>query len=150
MTKRITTCKPLAYTTADVPKAYPYGAEAYLQTGKNNTGATKEGLSLGCMVGYKFLPSLSATMGIDYLSGNNTTDSPDKDKVFTPFSGTNHKFYGFMDYYYVSYTPKVGLLNPYISATIKTSEKGNLSATGHLLPFCRQDRRKNTSLRCGS
>ena len=36
-----------------------------------------------------------------------------------------------MDYYYVSYTPKVGLLNPYISATIKTSEKGNLSATGH-------------------
>ena len=93
-----------------------YGAEAYL---------------LAAMVGYKFLPSLSATMGIDYLSGNNTTDSPDKDKVFTPFSGTNHKFYGFMDYYYVSYTPKVGLLNPYISATVKTSEKGNLSATGH-------------------
>lgn len=108
-----------------------YGAEAYLQTGKNNTGATKEAYLLAAMVGYKFLPSLSATMGIDYLSGNNTTDSPDKDKVFTPFSGTNHKFYGFMDYYYVSYTPKVGLLNPYISATVKTSEKGNLSATGH-------------------
>ena len=108
-----------------------YGAEAYLQTGKNNTGATKEAYLLAAMVGYKFLPTLSATMGIDYLSGNNTTDSPDKDKVFTPFSGTNHKFYGFMDYYYVSYTPKVGLLNPYISATVKTSEKGNLSATGH-------------------
>ena len=108
-----------------------YGAEAYLQTGKNNTGATKEAYLLAAMVGYKFLPSLSATMGIDYLSGNNTTDSSDKDKVFTPFSGTNHKFYGFMDYYYVSYTPKVGLLNPYISATVKTSEKGNLSATGH-------------------
>ena len=108
-----------------------YGAEAYLQTGKNNTGATKEAYLLAAMVGYKFLPSLSATMGIDYLSGNNTPDSPDKDKVFTPFSGTNHKFYGFMDYYYVSYTPKVGLLNPYISATVKTSEKGNLSATGH-------------------
>ena len=108
-----------------------YGAEAYLQTGKNNTGATKEAYLLAAMVGYKFLPSLSATMGIDYLSGNNTTDSSDKDKVFTPFSGTNHKFYGFMDYYYVSYTPKVGLLNPYISAIIKTSEKGNLSATGH-------------------
>ena len=108
-----------------------YGAEAYLHPGKNNTGATKEAYLLAAMVGYKFLPSLSATMGIDYLSGNNTTDSPDKDKVFTPFSGTNHKFYGFMDYYYVSYTPKVGLLNPYISATVKTSEKGNLSATGH-------------------
>ena len=108
-----------------------YGAEAYLQTGKNNTGATKEAYLLAAMVGYKFVPSLSATMGIDYLSGNNTTDSSDKDKVFSPFSGTNHKFYGFMDYYYVSYTPKVGLLNPYISATVKTSEKGNLSATGH-------------------
>ena len=108
-----------------------YGAEAYLQTGKNNTGATKEAYLLAAMVGYKFLPSLSATMGIDYLSGNNTTDTSGKDKVFTPFSGTNHKFYGFMDYYYVSYTPKVGLLNPYISATLKTSEKGNLYAAGH-------------------
>ena len=108
-----------------------YGAEAYLQTGKNNIGATKEAYLLAAMVGYKFLPSLSATMGIDYLSGNNTPDSSDKDKVFTPFSGTNHKFYGFMDYYYVSYTPQVGLFNPYISATLKTSEKGNLYAAGH-------------------
>ena len=111
-----------------------YGAEAYLQTGKNNTGATKEAYLLAAMVGYKFLPTLSATMGIDYLSGNNTPDSSDKDKVFTPFSGTNHKFYGFMDYYYVNNTPQipqVGLFNPYISATLKTSEKGNLSATGH-------------------
>ena len=108
-----------------------YGAEAYLQTGKNNIGATKEAYLLAAMVGYKFLPTLSATMGIDYLSGNNSPDTSGKDKVFTPFSGTNHKFYGFMDYYYVSYTPKVGLLNPYISATVKTSEKGNLSATGH-------------------
>ena len=108
-----------------------YGAEAYLQTGKNNIGATKEAYLLAAMVGYKFLPKLSATMGIDYLSGNNSPDSSDKDKVFTPFSGTNHKFYGFMDYYYVSYTPQVGLFNPYISATLKTSEKGNLYAAGH-------------------
>ena len=108
-----------------------YGAEAYLQTGKNNTGATKEAYLLAAMVGYKFLPTLSATMGIDYLSGNNSPDTSGKDKVFTPFSGTNHKFYGFMDYYYVSYTPQVGLFNPYISATLKTSEKGNLSAVGH-------------------
>ena len=108
-----------------------YGAEAYLQTGKNNIGATKEAYLLAAMVGYKFLPTLSATMGIDYLSGNNSPDTSGKDKVFTPFSGTNHKFYGFMDYYYVSYTSKVGLLNPYISATVKTSEKGNLYAAGH-------------------
>ena len=108
-----------------------YGAEAYLQTGKNNTGATKEAYLLAAMVGYKFLPTLSATMGIDYLSGNNSPDTSGKDKVFTPFSGTNHKFYGFMDYYYVSYTPQVGLFNPYISATLKTSEKGNLYAAGH-------------------
>ena len=111
-----------------------YGAEAYLQTGKNNIGATKEAYLLAAMVGYKFLPTLSATMGIDYLSGNNSPDTSGKDKVFTPFSGTNHKFYGFMDYYYVNNTPQipqVGLFNPYISATLKTSEKGNLYAAGH-------------------
>lgn len=111
-----------------------YGAEAYLQTGKNNTGTTKEAYLLSAMVGYKFLPTLSASMGIDYLSGNNSPDTSGKDKVFIPFSGTNHKFYGFMDYYYVNNTPQipqVGLFNPYISATLKTSEKGNLYAAGH-------------------
>nr|WP_311459127.1 alginate export family protein [uncultured Capnocytophaga sp.] len=112
--------------------ALRYGAEAYLQTGKSATGQDKEAFLLAALVGYQFTPAFSATLGLDYLSGNDTNDpTATKDKAFNPFSGTNHKFYGFMDHFYVSYSPSVGLLNPYLNLTLKTSDKGNLSATGH-------------------
>ncbi len=38
--------------------------------------------------------------GFEYLSGN-SYDKTDKVYAFTPFYGTNHKFNGFMDYFYV-------------------------------------------------
>lgn len=111
--------------------ALRYGAEGYLQTGKNAAGKDKEAFLLAALVGYEFTPAFSATLGLDYLSGNDTNSSSNKDKAFNPFSGTNHKFYGFMDHFYVSYSPSVGLLNPYLNLNLKTSDKGSLSATGH-------------------
>ena len=36
-----------------------------------------------------------------------------------------------MDYYYVGFTPSAGLLNPYLTANVRTGEKSNLSATFH-------------------
>lgn len=111
--------------------ALRYGAEGYLQTGKNAAGKDKEAFLLAALVGYQFTPAFSATLGLDYLSGNDTNSSSNKDKAFNPFSGTNHKFYGFMDHFYVSYSPSVGLLNPYLNLNLKTSDKGSLSATGH-------------------
>ena len=112
--------------------ALRYGAEAYLQTGKNATGQDKEAFLLAALVGYQFTPAFSATLGLDYLSGNDTNNpTATKDKAFNPFSGTNHKFYGFMDHFYVSYPPSYGLLNPYLTLNLKTSDKGSLSATGH-------------------
>ena len=111
--------------------ALRYGAEGYLQTGKNAAGKDKEAFLLAALVGYQFTPAFSATLGLDYLSGNDTNSSSNKDKAFNPFSGTNHKFYGFMDHFYVSYSPSVGLLNPYLNLNLKTSDKGSLSAIGH-------------------
>lgn len=112
--------------------ALRYGAEGYLQTGKNAAGKDKEAFLLAALVGYQFTPTFSATLGLDYLSGNDTNSSSNKDKAFNPFSGTNHKFYGFMDHFYVlPNSPKVGLLNPYLNLNLKTSDKGSLSATGH-------------------
>ena len=112
--------------------ALRYGAEGYLQTGKNAAGKDKQAFLLAALVGYQFTPAFSATLGLDYLSGNDTNDpTATKDKAFNPFSGTNHKFYGFMDHFYVSYSPSYGLLNPYLTLNLKTSNKGSLSATGH-------------------
>ena len=121
--------------------ALRYGAEGYLQTGKSATSKNKDGsitpskdkqaFLLAALVGYQFTPAFSATLGLDYLSGNDNTNDTAKDKTFNPFSGTNHKFYGFMDHFYVSYSPSVGLLNPYLNLNLKTSDKGSLSFTGH-------------------
>ena len=113
-----------------------YGASAYMQTGKNNTGADKSAYMFAVNAGYKFSPIFSLAAGVDYLSGNASDDTSGKDKKFNPFSGTNHKFYGFMDYYYVgapgsNAAPSAGLLNPYLTANVRTGEKSNLSATFH-------------------
>lgn len=113
-----------------------YGASAYLQTGKNAQGTEKSAYMFAVNAGYKFSPIFGLTAGVDYLSGNASDDTSGKDKKFNPFSGTNHKFYGFMDYYYVGApgskaAPSAGLLNPYLTANVRTGEKSNLSATFH-------------------
>jgi len=102
-----------------------YGASAYLQTGKNAKGQDKSAYMFAVNAGYKFSPIFSLAAGVDYLSGNASDDTSGKDKKFNPFSGTNHKFYGFMDYYYVgapgsNAAPSAGLLNPYLTANVRT------------------------------
>jgi hypothetical protein len=54
--------------------------------------------------------------GFDILSGNNTTNPADKvNRRFDPLYGTPHKFWGFMDYYYVGTgSPAAGLQNYYL------------------------------------
>ena len=113
-----------------------YGASAYLQTGKNAAGAKKSAYMFAVNTGYKFSPIFGLAAGVDYLSGNASNDTSGKDKKFSPFSGTNHKFYGFMDYFFVgapgsNAAPSAGLLNPYLTANVRTGEKSNLSATFH-------------------
>lgn len=73
-------------------------AEYYYQMGKNSMGANKRA----------YMASLSAALssaqfkfelGTDYLSGDrsNTVNN----EAFDPLYGTHHKFYGYMDYFYV-------------------------------------------------
>lgn len=117
------------YTGAS--NALKYGLTSYFQTGKNAGGATKSAYMFAVNMGYKFSDIFSLSGGIDYLSGKNADDTSGKDKAFDPFSGTNHKFYGFMDYYYVPAVNPFGLINPYLTASFRTGEKSNLSATWH-------------------
>jgi len=121
--------------------ALRYGAEGYLQTGKSATSKKKDGsitpskdkqaFLLAALVGYQFTPAFSATLGLDYLSGNDNTNDTAKTKLSNLSPVPTIKFYGFMDHFYVSYSPSVGLLNPYLNLNLKTSDKGSLSFTGH-------------------
>lgn len=75
------------------------------------------------------------TIGFDYLSGSSVNDT--KDKSFNPLYGTNHKFYGFMDYFYVGnfhgQQGKVaGLLDVYAKANFKMGPKSSLQTHFHL------------------
>ncbi len=55
-----------------------------------------------------------------------------KNKSFFPLYGTNHKFNGFMDYFYVgNHANNVGLNDLYAKAVFKTGATSNLLAKVH-------------------
>jgi hypothetical protein len=70
--------------------------------------------------------------GFEHLSGN-SYDKNDKNYAFTPFYGTNHKFNGFMDYFYVgNHINSVGLNDVYLKYSYK---KDKFGFDGHLHYF---------------
>ncbi|GAB5558308.1 MAG: alginate export family protein [Schleiferiaceae bacterium] len=72
---------------------------AYAQTGQNSVGVDIPFaylLSLALTYQTDFMP---ITIGGDFLSGTSQNDT--EDHSFDPLYGTNHKWYGYMDYFYV-------------------------------------------------
>lgn len=102
-------------------------ANAYLQTGKTGNGSDLNAhnllLEATCPHGM--------TLGYERLSG--TAYDDDQNKSFTPLYGTNHKFNGFMDYFYVgNHANNVGLNDIYAKYNYS---KGKWSWNAHLHYF---------------
>lgn len=91
-------------------------AATYIQTGKSlDTDITA--FYYAGNVGYKINDNFNVGAGIEYLSGKDMDDIDVEIKSFAPFFGTNHKFNGWMDYFYVgNHGGSVGLTD--INATI--------------------------------
>ncbi|MCK0109955.1 alginate export family protein [Flavobacteriaceae bacterium S0825] len=73
---------------------------AYLQAGKaidNDVSASNFTGNLA----YKVSSDISLGIGYEYLSGKDQDDVDSDIKSFMPLFGTNHKFNGLMDYFYV-------------------------------------------------
>ncbi len=70
--------------------------EVAFQSGKE--GAKKVSAYLISVSGNYSLGSVSLGLGADLLSGNKVTDTV-KNNCFSPTYGTNHKYYGYMDYF---------------------------------------------------
>lgn len=69
---------------------------------------------------------LSATLGLEYLSGTSQTDTTNKEiKSYNPMYGTNHRHNGYMDYFYVSgrHLNSVGLIDGYLNLKYDFSTK---------------------------
>ena len=63
-------------------------------------------------------------IGSDYLSGRNMNSTSANVTYFNPLYGTHHKFYGFMDYFYVSSPHRnVGLWDSYLNLKVNSTEK---------------------------
>ena len=62
---------------------------------------------------------VTPTIGIEYLSGTDQSNTLTNNS-FAPLYGTNHKFNGHMDYFYVgNHMNNVGLTNPYLRLVYK-------------------------------
>lgn len=103
--------------------------ELYYQGGKNSSGKSVDAMlgSLSATLSTKLTP---LTIGGDYLSGTKTTDT--KDRFFNPLYGTNHKFYGYMDYFYVGNGHQnKGLVDIFFKTNFKLGKKTNLTVDYH-------------------
>ncbi len=104
---------------------------AYAQTGKRNDAEVS---AWNGSASFHYLPTDNWQIGIggEYLSGSSDMDGANsKNKSFNPLFGTNHKFNGFMDYFYVgNHANSVGLVDVY--ANFKFSKnKWNFEVSPH-------------------
>lgn len=73
---------------------------AYLQTGKTLDNNVSASYFTGNLA-YKISSNISLGLGYEYLSGKDQNDVTSDVNSFMPLFGTNHKFNGWMDYFYV-------------------------------------------------
>lgn len=104
--------------------------DAYYQFGKNAAGTDLSAYMIGANITFWKSKPHNVALGVEYLSGDKSTTT--KDEAFDPLYGTHHKFYGYMDYFYVgSAHKKKGLINGFVKAKFKTGEKSSLLVHAH-------------------
>lgn len=105
--------------------------EAYYQGGKD---ASETPLSAwyARIEAATTLDRMDFTGGYEFLSGT-AYDETEKNRSFTPFYGTNHKFNGHMDYFYVgNHLNSAGLQDLFVQAR---SDLGPVEIAAHLHVF---------------
>lgn len=89
----------------------------YYQGGKmSNATRDISATLISADVDYKISDQVSLQIGYERLSGNSELNQDaNVNNAFTPFYGTNHKFNGFMDYFYVgNHIGSVGLSDAFV------------------------------------
>lgn len=110
----------------------------YYQGGKDPKSFDLSAIYGALDIKYNFSKVHALLLGFEYLSGTDERTMQDKDKYknksFTPLYGTNHKFNGHMDYFYVgNHIGNVGLRDLYLSYIYK---RNKVSSVISLHNFC--------------
>lgn len=100
----------------------------YYQFGKDVTNNDLSAYLISLEAHYKVSDKIKAGLGVELISGNDDGVVNDgENNAFSPLYGTNHKFNGFMDYFYVgNHANSIGLLDVYLKSKIMLNEKSNL------------------------
>ncbi len=94
----------------------------YHQAGKIATSKLNANYLAGSLQ-YKVHADWTTSLGFEYLSGTDENATGDELKSFSPLYGTNHKFNGLMDYFYVgNHANSVGLTDVYASLSFKKND----------------------------
>jgi len=117
--------------------ALKVGFNFYYQMGKDkaiyvdadglNQHKSYGAMNIGLDLNFKLNDNFSVGAGYEYLSGNSQTDTTkaysEKNHAFAPLYGTNHKFNGWMDYFYVgNHGNSVGLQDIYFKLDYKKNK----------------------------
>ncbi len=105
----------------------------YYQFGKDIADNDLSAYLLGLEATYKLTDTFKAGLGAELQSGNdNGIVSNGENNAFSPFYGTNHKFNGLMDYFYVgNHSNNVGLLDVYVNGNVQFDQKSKLNVALH-------------------
>ncbi|WP_165784681.1 alginate export family protein [Solitalea longa] len=117
------------------PAKFGVNLEGYYQSGKNSKNISLSAWQLNPEAFIKLNNDWSMVGGAEWLSGTDQDNTDGKDHSFSPLYGTNHKFNGYMDYFYVGnrlLTGKtaVGLADYYLGARY-AKNKFNTELTFH-------------------
>ncbi|MEO9894050.1 alginate export family protein [Aurantibacter sp.] len=107
--------------------AFGAAFNGYLQSGERQNSVDVGGAYLlGLDLSYKVSKGVSLGLGAEIISGNDTATT-DKTEAFFPLYGTNHKFNGFMDYFYVgNHANSIGLTDIHASAKFALGKTSSL------------------------
>jgi len=105
----------------------------YYQGGKlgDSVGTKLNANLIGLDLAYKVTDQVTLGAGFERLSGTSQIDAAEGSNAFTPYFGTNHKFNGVMDYFYVgNHIQSVGLQDIFLTLKYKKGSF-NIGADGH-------------------
>jgi len=91
-----------------------FSGNLYFQTGEDGANKSINAYNLMAEATYQVSEKSQFLLGYEILSGSDYNQT-EKNNSFTPLYGTNHKFNGFMDYFYVgNHLNNVGLSDGYV------------------------------------
>ncbi len=99
---------------------------AYYQFGESSKSVDLSAYQVALEVNYLTKNKNTYGLGMEWISGT-SQNGASKNHSFFPLYGTNHKFNGFMDYFYVgNHANSTGLNDYYVKCSFNTGKKSGL------------------------